>query len=182
LVRTDVIGYHLGQRSIFGRHDMTDHERPDVIDRAAGLAPGAPVFDLRALRPEFLHGAETCRATVLEPADDLGLNRALRAAIAHRVARTASDEALLGEYPLPDDPALRALAESGELPDRRLAAIAAHADMIASEPGRAAEADLHRLLDAGLTVPQIVALSELLAFVCFQMRVVHGLSLLSRVA
>jgi uncharacterized protein YciW len=159
---------------------MTDHERPDVIDRAAGLAPGAPVFDVRALRPEFVRGAEACRATVLEPADDLGLDRALRAAIAHRVARTAGNESLLAEYPLPDDPTLRALAESGDLGDDRLAAIAGHADMIASEPGRAAEVDLHRLLDAGLTVPQIIAFSELLAFVCFQMRVVHGLALLSR--
>lgn len=161
---------------------MTDHQRPDIIDRAAGLAPGAPVFDVRALRPEFVGGAEACRAAVLEPADDLGLDRALRAAIARRVARTASNEALLAEYPLPDDSTLRALAESGDVADPRLAAIAGHADMIASDPGRASETDLHRLLDAGLTVPQVVALSELLAFVCFQMRVVHGLSLLSRVA
>lgn len=159
---------------------MTDHERPDVIDRAAGLAPGAPVFDVRALRPEFVRGAEACRATVLEPVDDLGLDRALRAAIARRVARTANKQALLAEYPVPEDPPLRALAESGELVDERLAAIAGHADMIASEPGRASEVDLHRLLEVGLTVPQIIALSELLAFVCFQIRVVHGLSLLSR--
>jgi uncharacterized protein YciW len=47
-------------------------------------------------------------------------------------------------------------------------------------PGWASEVDLHRLLEVGLTVPQIIALSELLAFVCFQIRVVHGLSLLSR--
>jgi len=161
---------------------MTDHERPDVIDRAAGLAPGAPVFDVRALRPEFVGGAETCRATVLEPADDLGLDRALRAATARRVARTANNEALLAEHPVPEDPTLLALAESGELADERLAAIAAHADMIASDPGRASEADLHRLQEVGLTVPQIIALSELLAFVCFQIRVVHGLALLSRSA
>jgi uncharacterized protein YciW len=159
---------------------MTDHDRPDVIDRAAGLVPGAPEFDLRSLRPEFVRGAQACRTTVLEPADDLGLDPALRAAIAHRVARTAASDRLLAEYPLPDDPALRALAESGDLADERLAAIADHADMIASDPGRASEADLHQLLDAGLTVPQIVALSELLAFVCFQMRVVHGLALLGR--
>jgi uncharacterized protein YciW len=170
------------QRSIrSGPHDMTDHERPDVIDRAAGLVRGARAFAVRALRPEFVGGAEACRATVLEPADDLGLDRGLRAAIARRVARTADNASLLAEYPVPDDPTLRALSEAGNLEDDRLAAIAAHADMIASEPGRASEADLHRLLKAGLTVPQIVALSELLAFVCFQIRVVHGLSLLGRI-
>ena len=37
---------------------------------------------------------------------------------------------------------------------------------------------LDALLEAGLTVPQVIALSELLAFACFQIRVAHGLSLL----
>jgi uncharacterized protein YciW len=50
--------------------------------------------------------------------------------------------------------------------------------MIAATPAEASEAHLQDLLAAGFSVSQIIALSELLAQVCFEMRVVHGLSLL----
>lgn len=156
----------------------TGHARPDSIDRAAGLDAFMAAFDLRALRPQFLDGAEACRASVLEPRDDLGLSRPLRAALARRLALASSNPALVAEYPLPAEPALASLAK-GEAPsDPYLAAIASHADMIASDPARSSAADLQRLLDAGLTVPQIVALSELLGFACCQIPLVHGLALL----
>jgi len=156
----------------------TEHIRPDAIDRAAGLEPDMPAFDVRDRRAEFLDGAEACRKCVLEPDDDLGLAPDIRMAIGRRVARTSDNEKIVAAYPLPASPALAAFAEGDEPSDPYLAAIAAHTDMIASDPGRSSAADLQRLLDAGLTVPQVIALSELLAFVCFQIRVVHGLALL----
>lgn len=154
------------------------HSRPDTIDRAAGLSAGTAIFDVRAFRPAFLEGAEACRAAVLEPADDLGLSPAVRAAIGRRVAQTSVNPSLVAEYPPPGDASLEDLANGGLPADRRLAAMARHTDMIASDPGRAAAEDLQRLIDAGLTVPQVIALSELVAFVCFQTRVAHGLALL----
>lgn len=162
---------------------MTDthakqHARPDAIDRAAGLERGSPVYGVRDVRPEFLAGAEACRKGVLAPVDDLGLSPDLRMAIGRRVARTSGNQKLVAGYPIPETPELAALADGGDPADPYLAAIAAHADMIAREPGRAAAGDLQRLLDAGLTVPQVIALSELLAYVCFQIRIVHGLTLL----
>jgi uncharacterized protein YciW len=159
-----------------------DHIRPDAIDRAAGLEPGMPVYGVRDLRPEFLAGAEACRMGVLAPADDLGLSPGLRMAIARRVARTSDNERIVAAYPQPELPMLAELADGGDPSDPFLAAIAAHADMIGSDPGRASAGDLQRLLDAGLTVPQVIALSELLAYVCFQIRIVHGLSLLKETA
>lgn len=158
------------------------HARPDALDRAGGLADGGAVYDLRALRPEFLNGAEDCRAAVLTPENDLGLSPALRAAIARRVALTADNERLLAEYPMPEDEALATLSR-GEMPEEsRLAATAVHADMIAANPGASTRESLDALLEAGLTVPQVIALSELLAFVCFQIRVAHGLHLLETTA
>ncbi|MCD1634350.1 hypothetical protein K7H91_11260 [Martelella mediterranea] len=154
------------------------HARPDALDRAGGLADEGEIYKFRALRPEFLNGAEDCRAAVLTPQNDLGLSPALRAAIARRVALTADDERLLAEYPVPEDEALATLSR-GEMPeDDRLAAIAAHADMIAANPGASTRESLDALLEAGLSVSQVIALSELLAFACFQIRVAHGLSLL----
>lgn len=166
---------------------MTDphaktHARPDAIDRAAGLEPDTPAYNVRELRPEFLAGAEACRMGVLEPADDLGLSPALRMAIARRVARTSDNERIIAAYPQPELPMLAELADGGNPSDPYLAAIAAHADMIGSNPGRASAEDLQQLLDAGLTVPQVIALSELLAYVCFQIRIVHGLTLLKESA
>jgi uncharacterized protein YciW len=155
-----------------------EHARPDTIDRAVGLEPGTPVYGVRDLRPEFLAGAEACRTGVLAPADDLGLAPGLRMAIGRRVARTSGNDRIVAEYPLPETQELAALADGGDPSDPYLAAIAAHADMIGSDPGRASAGDLQRLLDAGLTVPQVIALSELLAYVCFQIRIVHGLTLL----
>lgn len=158
------------------------HTRPDALDRASGLAEGGAVFALRAQRPEFLDGAEDCRQAVLGPENDLGLSPALRAAIARRVALTANNERLLALYPVVEDGALAELSR-GETPtDPLLKAIAAHSDMIAANPGDSTRASLDGLLSAGLCVPQVIALSELLAFVCFQIRVAHGLSLLEQTA
>lgn len=157
---------------------MTAYERPDPTDRAAGLTQNDKIFDLRAQRPEFLNGAEDSRRAVLMPQDDLGLSTDLRHAIAHRVARTAKNPELEAQYPLSKDPDLEALALGNEVDDPRLAAIAAHADMIATSPERAAKDDLDALIQAGFSIPQVIALSELLAFVCFQIRIAHGLALL----
>lgn len=91
---------------------------------------------------------------------------------------TAENPKLLGEYPKPQSASLAVLADGGMPGEPKLAALATHVDMIASEPKQATEDHLTALLKVGFTVPQIVALSQLLAFVGFQIRVVHGLSLL----
>ncbi len=154
------------------------HNRPDVIDRAAGLLEDGSLFALRAVRPEFLNGAETCRASVLTPADDLGLEPELRNAIARRISLGSANADLIAEYPLPQAGDLRAMA-TGEMPsDPKLSTIANHTDTIAKSPHEASAAHLEALLHAGLTIPQVIALSELTAFAAFQIRVVHGLALL----
>ena len=157
---------------------MTDHTRPDAVDRAAGIDPDGPTFALRERRPEYLEGAEACRVSTLHPDEDLGLPPDLRAAVAHRAARTAGRDALLAQYPKHNDATLTALAVGDTPEDTKLAALARHIDMIASDPGQSDASDLQTLRHAGFTVAQIVALSELLAFVCFQIRVAHGLALM----
>lgn len=157
---------------------LKTQDRPDAMDLAAGLAPDGPIAALRAERPEFLFGAQECRRAVIDPQDDLGLSTDLRTAIARRVALTSDNPCLIEGYPLSRDAGLVALA-TGDLPDDpRLAALAAHTDMIARDPGRSRAEDLVALQDVGFSVPQIIALSELLAYACFEIRVAHGLSLL----
>ncbi|MGR3378153.1 CMD domain-containing protein [Salipiger abyssi] len=150
----------------------------DAINAALGIADGSALDRLRALRPEFVAGAEACRASVLTPDEDLGLSPELRAALGRRVANGGGNARLAEGYPLPADPELALLA-TGDMPDDpALAALARHSDMIANSPAKAGRQDLATLQDAGFTVPQIIALSELLAYACYQIRVVHGLNLL----
>jgi uncharacterized protein YciW len=155
----------------------------DAMDKAAGLSPDDPVYKARRFRPEFVEGAEICRLSVLTPKDGLGLSAPLRLALARRMAKLNADEVLVSDY----ETQLAALSPSDELVSlsqgatelaEPLATIARHADLITLSPIKAAAGDITRLQKAGLDNPQIVALSELIAFVNFQTRVATGLRLM----
>ncbi len=152
----------------------------DAIDLVLGLVPGDSLHALRRLRPEFVAGAQACRIAVLHPADDLGLDTAVRAALAARMARANADEALAAQYDALTPAPFRPLA-LGDAPDTLpplQASFARHADLVTRAPATAAASDLTSLRNAGLTNPQIVALSELIAFVNYQTRIAQGLRLL----
>ncbi len=62
----------------------------------------------------------------------------------------------------------------------RLSAALAHAHLLTFHPRDAGPADLQKLLDAGWGVADTVILSQLVAFLAFQIRVVAGLRTLGR--
>lgn len=152
----------------------------DVIDKVTDQAPGSALHKLRRLRPEFVDGAETCYLALLSPVADQGLGPDLRFALARRISLLNQDAALAshyGEHAL-EDPALQALANgAADLPEP-LATIARHADMVTLHPSQATADHIRALEAAGLSNPQIVALSELIAFVNFQTRIAAGLRLM----
>lgn len=155
----------------------------DVIDQAAGLVPEEALYQTRRLRPEFVEGAEACRLSVLAPEDEQGLPAVIRLALAQRMAVLNADEPLQRDYHAqlavlrPSD-ALLALAAGNTVNEEPLATIARHADMVTQHPIQATEQHIRLLEQAGLSNPQIVALSELIAFVNFQTRVAAGLRLM----
>nr|WP_210308016.1 hypothetical protein [Aminobacter niigataensis] len=153
------------------------------MDKAAGLSLNDARFSARRFRPEFVEGAELCRLSVLTPANDQGLARDLRVALARRMATLNADEALIAQYDaqlaeLDPSRRLSALAEGATDLAEPLATIARHVDLVTLSPIKAEESDIARLAEAGLNNPQIVALSELIAFVNFQTRVAAGLRLM----
>jgi len=155
----------------------------DAMDKAAGLSPNDALFNARRFRPEFVQGAEICRLSVLLPANDRGLAPGLRIALALRMAALNADQALITEYGtqlayLEPTEQLLALAQGATDLDEPLATIARHVDLITLTPNKAEANDITRLAEAGLNNPQIVALSELIAFVNFQTRVAAGLRLM----
>lgn len=155
----------------------------DAVDQAAGLSPDDTLFSARRFRPEFVEGAELCRLSVLQPDNNQGLDADLRLALALRIAALNADSALVEQYraqldALTPAPELLALA-AGETPHTEpLATLARHADKITLTPSEAVESDITRLTAVGLSTPQIVALSELIAFVNFQSKVATGLRLM----
>lgn len=64
----------------------------------------------------------------------------------------------------------------------RLAAALEHAHLLVFRPREATESALHALTDAGWSTDGIVTLSQLIAFLTFQLRVVHGLRQLNPAA
>lgn len=153
----------------------------NVVDAVAGIAPGSALHAIRRARPEFVDGVEACRATVLWPKNDQGLPSALRIALAQRIARLSGNPAQAAFYhTLAQGDAYQAIANGGSpsAEDTWLAAIVRHSDHVTLQPRHSTEQHIHTLAEAGLNAPQIVALTELIAFVNFESRVMAGLQLL----
>lgn len=135
------------------------------------------------VRSEFVTGTDACREAVLTPENDLGLDPALRRALAARMCLAIGMPDMAADYAAPlHDPLMQDIARGAGGTDHAVAAIVRQADLITLTPKQATAADLGTLQDAGLSVPQIVALSELIAFVNYETRVRKGLDLLEALA
>jgi uncharacterized protein YciW len=162
----------------------------DQIDVLSGLQPGSELYNIRRERMDFVEGTEQCRQTVLRPKHGFDLTHAMRAALAARMARLIGHEPLAAVYDdnLKDagaDALLLTIAATGDLPghaDHFIKAIVRHADLVTTTPRDSTRADIEKLETAGLDNPQIVALSELIAFVNYEARVLKGLEVLGDIA
>lgn len=160
-------------------------DRPDAMDTASGLTPSDPRFAMRRQRPAFVEGAKACRNAVLTPFEDQGLATAMRLALARRMAVANADMKVAGTYTealstaggSDDEQAIAAGAAPADLP-ADAGVLVRHADLVTLRPREATADDVARLAAAGLTNPQIVALSELIAYVNFEVRIATGLRLL----
>jgi len=151
---------------------------PDVIDTLAGLADGSPLFALRRERPEAVKHLQGSDDAIFAPAHHGGLTRPEREAAALRVAGLLRDSVLEEHY----HRRLVALGEMHALNGARGECILAHVDRITLDPAEATKADIDALLAAGLSPHAIVSLSQLIAYVNFQSRVLAGLRMLKGAA
>ena len=153
----------------------------DVMDTLAELAADSPLAALRRERPDVVRHLQGSDDAMFAPADDGGFTRAERAAAALRIATLLRDGALEAHY----SARLAALDPSGalagtvqgkaEITEVRWDAMLAHVDLVTRGPGRAERQDIDNLLAAGLSSHAIVSLSQLIAYVNFQSRVLAGL-------
>ncbi|RQU80054.1 hypothetical protein DF141_04400 [Burkholderia cenocepacia] len=156
---------------------LTPAAVPDMIDAAAGLREGDAVAALRRARSKVLLHTQLSEAALFDAAlPDLSPVERLHAA--RYVARQSNAHALTDIYRtrLLDaggtlDDIERADADAFDALPRRLGAILLHAKRLTHAPVDARAADLAALKSAGLTTSAIVALSQLIAFVAYQLRV-----------
>jgi CMD domain protein len=160
-------------------------EPDDLVEDILGIAPGSRLAALRRRRPEALRHSQGAHEELLRPADPGGVSHAERAALALRVALREGEGALADRYRalLGRAGAPAALARAAEdlsgdgaaAGGERLAALLRHADLVASRPGDCGQADIDRLSALGLSPRDIVAVTQLVAFVPYQVRLLAGL-------
>lgn len=145
----------------------------DVIDTLAGISEGR-LASLRHQRPDVVKHLQGSDDAIFAPLSNGGLTRAEREAAALRVATLLGDRTLEEHYRNRLEPYLVVKP----LSDARGAAVLAHTERVTTNPESATKADIDSLLAAGLSPHAIVALSQLIAFVSFQSRVLAGLRML----
>jgi uncharacterized protein YciW len=160
---------------------MNPTEIPDLAEHLLGLDAASPLGLLRRQRAEILqHEEGAYRELVLPPAPG-GVSLAERAALALRVALAEGDAALAGHYRAllhaAGDAALTAAAEVFPAPDGgdRHAVLFRYADTVASRPEAVDQAEIDRLSGFGLSAQDIVAVTQLVSFVPYQVRLLAGL-------
>lgn len=157
----------------------------DIITRIAGIEPGSRLAAVLAKRADILELSGKTHDAALTPDDPGGLSHAERAALACRIARLNNDSGFERHFEqLMDDAdaedSVRRIADGwfDGGADVRLKALIRHVDLVAHDPKSASKQDIGQLKEAGISDADIVRLSELIAFVSYQIRVVAGLKLM----
>ena len=164
----------------------------DVISELVGIESGTPLAELRGQRPEAMLHAQGSYRALFDPEENTGLSAVERFAVALRVAvHHAASEAsahyrrrLVEAGASPELVAAASGSESGAAEthqgrvSERLGALLRHADLLSTHPVDAEADDLQALADASLATEEIVTLSQAIAFVSFQARVIRALQLI----
>jgi uncharacterized peroxidase-related enzyme len=137
----------------------------DLIEQLLGLEPGSPLFALRAERPDIRRHIQGAFQALVLPTLPGGIALSERAAIATQAARLDGDEALAAEYAI--------LATPSDLD--RLELLLPYTEQVVMRPGDVSQATIDALLAAGLSPQDIVAITQLAAFVPFQTRLLAAL-------
>ncbi|MGF9763019.1 CMD domain protein [Microvirga sp. 0TCS3.31] len=156
-----------------------------IIEELAGVRLGSALAQTLLARMDIMKLSQASYDAIIRPCEPGGVSHAERAALAARMARQNADETLTEHYlgklreacadPKLNEPLLPAeVANYGN----RLNAMVRHMDLLTHEPRKAARTDIIALKDAGISEPDIVRLSELAAFVNYQVRVIAGLKML----
>jgi uncharacterized protein YciW len=151
---------------------------------ASGIAEDHDLAPVLAERSDIMTMTQQAHDAALTPVEPGGLSHSLRAALSCRMARLNGEDAMAAHFQTMigsgfekiDDPAF---AGDG---DDRLRAIIRHTDLVTTDAKSVVEGDISALKEAGVSEDDIVRLSELVAFVNYQVRLAAGLKLLGEMS
>lgn len=150
------------------------HAEQDVVDHAAGLAPGTATHAVRHERPKVTFATQASYQALFDPAL-AGLTLAERLLVAVHACRLTPAPELEAHYRdrLQAEGGDPALIDAPGSP--RLAAILEFTRTLIESPVEGDRAALLKLPAAGLPTPAVVVLAQLIAFLSYQTRLVAGL-------
>ncbi len=160
-----------------------------TVRSAASFGPDHPVTSAIAGRSDIFAMTEQAHDAALTPDDPGDLSHAERAALACRMARLNAEHGsaehfseLLGQFASEEMGTRIADPDFNGGSDVRLSALIRHTDLVTKDTKSVTAEDIAALKNAGVSENDIVRLSELIAFVNYQTRVVTGLRLMARLA
>lgn len=148
-------------------------------ERLTALA-GIEASEALALRADILAMTDAASAAVLTPKETGAFSHSRRAALAARIARLNGKDDLAAHYGQgvkADDVPLADPSFDGGA-DEQLEAILAFTDRVATSPKDATADDIGNLSKAGVADADIVRLTQLNAFLAYEIRLIDGLRLL----
>ncbi len=153
-----------------------------VVVRAAGISADHPLAAVLSGRGNIIELTERSHDAALKPEPSGGLTSSERAALACRMSRLNLDGELASHYESMLEAGDASIADPSfnDADNARLKAIIRHTDLVTRSPKDAVAGDIAALKAAGVLEQDIVRLSELIAFVNYQVRVIAGLRLMWR--
>jgi CMD domain protein len=165
---------------------MTTTTSTDIINQLAGIPDDSPLGELRASREVAFNAAQGSFTALLEPEDLGGVSRLEREAVAYRIGLLERSEPVIAHHrarlesvgaTAEEIAAIEAFPEGDGL-SPHLVAILDHTDLLTNEPKAASPEALEALKAAGLSTRDIVSVSQLIAFISFQVRLLATLRIL----
>ena len=148
-------------------------------ERITALA-GANGGEALSLRADILAMTDAANAAVMTPKFGGAFSHSRRAALAARIARLNGKNDLALHYgrgmDANDEPIADPSFDGGA--DAQLSAILAFTDRVATSPKDVTSDDVERLKRAGLDEADIVRLTQLNAFLAYEIRLIDGLQLM----
>lgn len=146
---------------------------------ASGVTPVSAAGKATDLRQQVMAMTQAAEDAVLRPDDPGAWSHGVRAALACRIARLNASEALAARYAAGIDPDKAGFADPAEDgAGTQLAPVLRFMDRVATDPRHVSHIDISDLQAAGIADADIVRLTELNAFLAYQVRLVSGLNLL----
>lgn len=147
---------------------MTDTQ--DLLSKLAEIPPDSPLAQARASRQAATEGIEASYQSLFAAHNAGSFSNAERLLLAQRISEWHQAQPLAAHY--------AGLQQVPPVASPRLQAALDHAERLAFKPAGADARHLQALRQAGWSLDDIVTLSQLIAFVSFQSRLLHGYRLL----